>query len=101
MIANTAVSIDDFRTNLANLMGQVMYGQNRVFVKKYNQPAAVLLGVDDYEKLLDPTKRLTQEEWDKQFDVFDRVQRKVPKANWARLEKAISRAIIDVRAKKG
>lgn len=100
MITNSSVSIDDFRTNLATLMGQVMYGQNRVFVKKYNQPAAVLISVDDYEKLLDPTKRLTQEEWDEQFDVFDRVQKKVPKTNWTKLEKAISKAVIDVRAKK-
>ena len=58
MINNT-VSIEEFRVNLADFIGRVMYAKDRVVIKKYNRNAAILLGVDDYEKLLDPTKRLS------------------------------------------
>lgn len=57
---NNSVSIDEFRSNLAELIGRVMYGSNIIIIKKYNREAAVVLSVEEYEKLLDPTKRLSE-----------------------------------------
>ncbi|MDP2672125.1 MAG: type II toxin-antitoxin system prevent-host-death family antitoxin [Candidatus Daviesbacteria bacterium] len=34
-----------------------MYGQTRVVIKKYNRDAAVLLSVEEYERLVNPAKR--------------------------------------------
>lgn len=97
MNANTVVSIDELRQNLAQLVGQVMYGQDRILIKKYDQKAAVLLSVEDYEKLLDPTKRLSQAQWDKAFAFFKTIK---AKTNQNGLEEAIGKAVEEVRAAK-
>lgn len=94
------VSIDEFRTNLSELMGRVMYGKDRIFIKKYNREAAVLLSVDEYEKLLDPTKRFTNKEWNKKFLLFDKIRDDISKKDQLHLQKEIDRAVKEVRIKK-
>ena len=97
---NSIVSIDELRNNLAELIGRVMYGGDRVIIKKYNRDAAVLIGVDDYEKLLDPTKRFTKKEWKKKFLVFDKIRERIPEYDQKFLEKEIDKAVREVRAEK-
>src|SRR3989344_1111761 len=97
---NNSVSIDEFRSNLAELMGKVMYGQNRVMIKKYNREAAILLSVDEYEKLIDPTKRFTKKEWAKKFAVIDRIRDRIPAQDQESLKKDVARAVQEVRAEK-
>ncbi len=87
MIKNT-VSIEEFRTNLAHLVGQVMYGKDRVIIKKYNREAAVLLSIDEYKALQDPTKRL------------DELRSTIPQHNPETIEKDVVEAIEAVRREK-
>ena len=94
------VSIDEFRTNLADLMGQVMYGKDKVVIKKYNREAAVLLSLEEYEKLIDPSKRFTKEQWNKKFKVIDKIRERIPKHDQKLLEKEITEAVREVRAEK-
>ncbi len=96
---NNYVSIDEFRSNLAELMGKVMYGQNRVMIKKYNREAAVLISVDEYEKLLDPTKRLTKSQWDEAVKKLDAIRANIPEADPKEIQKKINQAIQEVRVK--
>lgn len=95
---NNSVSIDDLRTNLAELIGRVMYGNNRVIIKKYNRDAAVLLSVDDYEKLLDPTKRLSKSQWDEEVRKLDSIRTNIPNVDPKDIVKEISQVVRDVRA---
>ncbi len=99
MLKNT-VSIEEFRVNLADLVGQVMYGKDRVIIRKYNKDAAVLLSLEDYEKLLDPTKRLSKIEWVKAAQKLAGVRNKLPQSGSKRIEREIKKAVQDVRAKK-
>ncbi len=46
MITNS-VSIEEFRSNLAELIGRVMYGKDKIVIKKYNREAAILLSLDE------------------------------------------------------
>lgn len=97
---NNSVSVDEFRSNLAELIGKVMYGQGRVMIKKYNREAAILLSVDEYEKLIDPTKRFTKKEWVKKFAVIDEIRDRIPTQDQKRLKEDIARAVREVRAEK-
>lgn len=99
MLKNT-VSIEEFRVNLADLVGRVMYGKDRVIIKKYNRDAAVLLSMDDYERLIDPTKRFTKEEWNKKFAIIDKIRERIPEQDQKLLEQEIDEAVREVRAEK-
>lgn len=97
---NNSVSIDEFRSNLAELIGKVMYGQDRIMIKKYNRDAAVLLSVDEYKKLIDPTKRFAKKEWIKKFTVIDKIRDQIPVTDQESLKEDIVRAVREVRAEK-
>lgn len=96
----SVVSIDEFRTNLAELIGRVMYGRDRVVIKKYNRDAAVLLSVDEYEKLVDPAKRFSKGEWDSKFALIDKIKERIPEVDQEVLEDEIAKAVKEVRAAK-
>lgn len=94
------MSIEEFRMNLADLVGRVMYGKDRVIIKKYNRDAAILLSVDDYEKLLDPTKRLSDSQWAEAVRKLDTIRADIPEADPKDIEKKINETVKEVRIKK-
>lgn len=97
MIKNS-VSIEEFRVNLADLVGRVMYGKDRVVIRKYNRDAAILLSLEDYEKLLDPTKRLTKSQWNKEVQKLDRLRADIPETSPVEIQKEVKKAVQEVRA---
>ena len=99
MIKNT-VSIEEFRVNLDDIVARVMYGKDRVIIKKYNRDAAILLNMDDYEKLIDPTKRFTKEEWNKKFAVIDKIRERIPEHDQELIEQEVDEAVRKVRTEK-
>lgn len=99
MLKNS-VSIEEFRVNLADLVGRVMYGQDRVVIKKYNRDAAVLISVEDYKKLLDPTKRLSKSEWNKAVQKLESIRKDIPEADPKLIEKEVNQAVRELRAEK-
>jgi len=94
------VSIEEFRVNLADLIGRVMYGKDRIIIKKYNKDAAILLNMEDYERLIDPTKRFTKDEWNKKFAVIDKIRERIPEYDQELLEQELGEAVREVRAEK-
>lgn len=100
MLGNAPISIDELRTNLSEFIGRVMYGQDRIVIKKYNRKAAVLLSVEEYENLRDPRKRFTSKaDWDKFFIFTDRVRDTISIKDQQKLEKIIDEEVKAVRAK--
>lgn len=99
MIKNS-VSIEQFRVNLANLVGRVMYAKERVIIKKYNRDAAILLSLEDYEKLVDPTKRLSPSRWKEKYMTIDKIRESMPEIDPRLIEKEVAKAIKEVRAQK-
>ncbi len=99
MFKNT-VSIEEFRVNLADLVGRVMYGKDRVIIKKYNRDAAVLLSVGDYEKLLDPTKRLSKSQWNEAIRKLDSIRAEIPEADPRNIQKEVDQTVQEVRTEK-
>lgn len=99
MIKNS-VSIEEFRVNLADLVGRVMYAKDRIIIKKYNRDAAILLSVEDYEKLLDPTKRLTKSQWNEAVQKLDSIRAGIPEADPEEVVNKVNQAVQEVRAEK-
>lgn len=97
---NNSVSIDEFRTNLAELIGKVMYGNDRIIIKKYNREAAVVLSVEEYEKLLDPAKRFSKSKWDGKFALIDKIKERMQAVDQEVLESEVANAVKEVRAAK-
>lgn len=101
MLNTSTVSIDELRSNLADIVNRVTYAQDRIVVKKYNRDAVVLISVDEYEKLMDPRKRFSsKEDWDKLFKLTDNVRNRMSVKDQQELEKIIDEEIKAVRAQK-
>ena len=94
------VSIDEFRTNLAQLIGKVMYAKDQVIIKKYNRDAAILLSLEEYEKLVDPAKRFSKSEWGRKFALTDKIKGRIKDIDPDILEAKITKAVQEVRAAK-
>lgn len=45
------ISIVQARNNFSDLLGEVYYGGKRFLIKKLGKPFAVLIGVEEYERL--------------------------------------------------
>lgn len=100
MLQSNPVSIDELRTNLADIINRVTYANDKVVVKKYNRAAAIIISLDEYEKLMDPTKRLSEKEWVDSVKKLDEFRAKIPKVDPQKMEKAIDEAVREVRAEK-
>lgn|SRR3989338_1139593 len=96
----TQVSIDELRSNLADIIGRVMYGESQIVVKKYNREAAVIISKEEYERLKDPTKRLSKEQWNEKFRTIGKIKTKIPDINPREFDRVINEAIRDVRLAK-
>jgi prevent-host-death family protein len=96
----TEVSIEEFRNRLADLMGRVVYGREAVVITKYRRQAAVLISAAEYERLLDPTRRLTRRQWQTQVRKLDAARRQVNDIDPEELESLVEKAVAEVRARK-
>lgn len=100
MLDTNTVSIDELRSNLADIVNRVTYAKDRIVVKKYNRDAAIIISLDEYEKLMDPTKRLSDVEWKERVKKLDKIRAEIPKFDPQEMEKAIDEVVREVRAKK-
>lgn len=101
MLNTHTVSIDELRSNLADIVNRVTYAKDKVVVKKYNREAVVLISVDEYEKLLDPRKRFSsKEDWDQLFKLTDKIKTRMSVKDQEKLETIIDEEIKTVRAQK-
>lgn len=101
MLNTNVVSIDEFRSNLAEIVNRVTYAKEKIVVKKYNRDAAILISVDEYEKLLDPRKRFTSyKDWDKLFTLTDKVRNRMSTKDQEELERITDEEVKAVRAQK-
>lgn len=100
MLNSNPVSIDELRTNLADIINRVTYANDRVVVRKHNRDVAMIVSLDEYEKLMDPTKRLSESEWQESWKRLDEIRAKMPKIDPEKLDREIDRAVEEVRVEK-
>ncbi len=96
-----SISLDEFRKNLSDIVGQVLYGNQTVLVKKHNKAGVVLISEREYEYLKDPRKRFSSKnEWDKLFVLADKVRNRISEKDQEKLEKIVDEEILAVRSQK-
>lgn len=93
-----AVSLDEFRKNLSDIVARVMYGNQTVRVKKHNRNGIIVMSEREYEYLKDPRKRFSsKKDWDKLFVLTDKVRGRMSQKDQQDLEKIIDE---EVKAKQ-
>lgn len=93
------VSLDEFRKNLSDLVGRVMYGNQVILVQKHNKTGVVVISEREYESLKDPRKRFSsKEEWDQLFIHADKIRERISVVDRKELEKIINEEVKSVRA---
>lgn len=100
MLNSNPVSIDELRSNLADIINRVTYANDMVVVKKYNREVAIIISLDEYKKLIDPTKRLSEKEWTGSVKKLDEFRSRIPKINPQEIDKIIDEVVVEVRAEK-
>lgn len=95
------VSLDEFRKNLSDIVGRVMYGNQTVLVQKHNRSGVVVISEKEYESLRDPRKRFTsQEDWDSLFVMTDKVRDRMSVKDHEELEKVVDEEVKALRKVK-
>ncbi len=95
------VTLDEFRKNLSDIVGKVMYGNQTILVQKHNRTGVVVISEKEYESLIDPRKRFTsQEDWDKLFVLTDKVRDRMSLGEQEELEKVVQEETRAVRVQK-
>ena len=96
----TQVSIEELRTTLADIVGRVMYCHKAVVITRYKREAAVLISAAEYERLLDPTKRLAKRQWQAQVRKLETARRQIKEKDPDELEGLINKAVTEVRERE-
>ncbi len=94
------ISIAQLRLELANVVNSVRYRGDTVFVTKNNQRAAVIVSPEVYERLLDPSKRLTKPERQSLADELDQLRATIPDINPTTLQRAVDSEVTAMRHAK-
>lgn len=92
--------LKDVREQLSDLVSRVAYGDQKVVITKFGKPVAALVTFEDYERIMNPAKRFTKEEWDKGFSLMDKARANTKKYPREEVEQAIDEAVSKVRQSK-
>lgn len=93
------VSLDEFRKNLSDIVGRVMYGNQTVTVQKHNRTGIIIMSEREYESLRDPRNRFTsQKDWDKLFVLTDKVRNRMPVKDQENLKRIVDEEVKELRS---
>lgn len=97
---NQTLPLKEVREQLSELVSKVAYGDQKVVITKFGKPVAAIVNLKDYEKVMDPSKNYTKEEWDRGFALMDKARENAGKYAAEEVEDAIEKAIKEVREAK-
>ncbi len=97
---NQILPLKEVRDQLSDLVSRVAYGDQKVVITKFGKPVAALVTFEDYEKIMNPAKRYTKEEWNKGFSLMDKARANTKKFPQEEVEQAIDNAVREVRQSK-
>src|SRR5258708_25933598 len=97
----TVVTLDEFRKNLSDIVGSVMYGNQTVRVQKHGKAGVVVISEEEYEDLRNSQKSLAQKkEKDTLFVLRDKIRNRMSEKDQEEIEKIIDEEVKAVRAQK-
>lgn len=100
-LMKAVVSLDEFRKNLSEIVGRVMYGNQTVLVQKHNRAGVIVISEKEYQDLKDPRKRFaSKEDWEKLFVFTDKIRERMSRKSQEELVNIVDEEIKEVRAHK-
>ena len=97
---NQTLPLKDVREQLSDLVSRVAYGDQKVVITKFGKPVAALVTFKDYEKIMNPAKRYSKEEWDSGFVLMDKARANTKNYPQKEVTEAIDQAVSEVRQSK-
>lgn len=97
---NLTVTLKDIREQLSDLISRVAFGGDTVVITKFGKPIAAVIKYDDYEKMMNPRKRFTKEEWERGFRLMDTMRENTKKYPVKEVQTAIDEAVTEIRQSK-
>lgn len=97
---NQTLPLKNVRDQLSDLISRVAYRNQKVVITKFGKPVAALVTFADYQKIMDPTKRFTKEEWGKGFKLFDKARENARQFPAEEIEQSINQSVSEVRKSK-
>lgn len=95
-----SLPLKDVREQLSDLVSRVAYGNQKVVITKFGKPVAALVTFEDYEKIMNPAKRFSKDEWEKGFAIMDKARATTKKYPKRKVALAINQAVSEVRQSK-
>jgi prevent-host-death family protein len=72
-----AVSIGEVKRDISELVNRVAYGHERIILTSRGKPKAVLVSVEDYQRLQEQEQRTGQQQWAEWFHRADDLSRRI------------------------
>lgn len=94
------VTLKEVRKQLSELVARVAYGDQKVVITKFGKPMAAIVNYDDYEKLINPANRYSNEEWGKGFEFITKAREANKDVSDKKVVKIIDREVSVVRSAK-
>lgn len=94
------VSAQDARNKFSEILNIAVYGKTKVVITRFNKPQAVLIDYKEYEQLMNPKSRFSDEEWENGFKVFDQIRAKTINIPFQKIKKGVDKAVKEIRSKK-
>lgn len=94
------VTAQDARNKFSEILNTAVYGKTNVVITRFSKPQAVLIDYKEYEQLMDPRSRFSDEEWEKGFNVFDKIRAKTKDLPPRDVEKEVNKAVKKIRREK-
>ena len=97
---NQTLPLKSVREQLSDLISRVAYGNQKVIITKFGKPVAALVTFKDYEKIMNPAKRFTQEDWNKGFTLMDKARKNTQKYSTKEVTQVIDKTVREVKKSK-
>jgi len=91
-----SVSARDARQKFSEVLNEAVYGRKKIFITRFGKPEAVILGLKNFN----PKDWVTENEWLKGFEVFDKIRAKGKDLTEEEAERLVRQAVDSLRSKR-
>ncbi len=94
------VTANEVKNKFSEMINTVNLDNNALIITRFGKPHAVLLGYQEYERLMNPMTRFSQNEWDNGFSTIDTIRAKAKNVQTQQIAQNVATAVREVRNKQ-